>query len=97
MEPGYHRSRSPGLAPAGLEAVIGLQDMGEAAGAASAAEYARWLHDLRNAVNTVSVASVVLRRLVAAGAPDTAIEVLSELDSACARCCALLHEPPRGG
>ena len=55
-------------------------------------EAARWLHDLRNAVNTASVASAVVRRMLEAGMFDDALDMVVELERACARCSAVLAE-----
>lgn len=63
------------------------------------AEFARWLHRLRNEVNTVSMASAAASGLIEAGAAgDQAVrDNLRRVRDACRRCSALLAEPPAGG
>lgn len=62
-------------------------------------EYARWLHRLRNEVNTVTMASAAASGLVEAGAADDPAvrDNLRRVRDACRRCSALLAEPPVGG
>ena len=61
-------------------------------------EYARWLHRLRNEINTVTMASAAASGLVDAGAADDPAvrDNLRRVRDACQRCSALLAEPPAG-
>lgn len=61
-------------------------------------EFARWLHRLRNEVNTVTMASAAAHRLIEAGAGDDPAvrDNLRRVRDACQRCSALLAEPPAG-
>lgn len=57
----------------------------------------RWLHDLRNAVNTASVASAVVRRMLETDMDAGAVDMLADLERACARCHSLLAAQPAAG
>lgn len=58
----------------------------------SDADAARRLHELRNAINTASVASMLLRRSLQTGSIEGALELVAELESVCVNCNALLRE-----
>ncbi len=51
----------------------------------------RWLHDLRNAVNTTGMALAVTKRLLAAGDTARAAFFLSDAETGCETCRVLLH------
>ncbi len=60
----------------------------------SAPEYDRdWLHELRNALNTVVLSAAVVRGLLAQGELDRAIEFLDDLEQACSACQQLVSQP----
>lgn len=90
-------TRGPGPAaalPAG--AARALDDAGGAAPAGddeTGEAQAQWLHDLRNAMNTVTVTSMMVRRTLDAGSVDAAHKLARDLEQACVRCNALLHDP----
>jgi predicted trehalose synthase len=64
--------------------------------AANEAEFARWVHRLRNELNTVSMASAAAAGLYAAGDEPSARANLQRVQDACKRCSSLLAEPPAG-
>lgn len=53
---------------------------------------AAWLHDMRDAVNTVALSAAVAKTLMEHGEPDRALELLDELEHACDRCRALMSQ-----
>lgn len=53
-------------------------------------ERARWLHDVRNAVNTAGVAVALSRRLLGRGDTAAAADMLDVADEAWGRCRDLL-------
>lgn len=56
--------------------------------------YARWLHQLRNELNTVSMACAAADALLAGGAVELAADNMQRATKACARSAALLDEAP---
>lgn len=65
--------------------------------AAAATDPARWLHRLRNELNTASMACAAAQAVLAGGAVAKAQENLERARGACARAAALLEQaPPRG-
>jgi len=54
-----------------------------------------WLHELRNAVNTASVAAALLRRSLERDPVADALELVGELERACACCSALVRDAAR--
>lgn len=58
------------------------------------ADFARWLHRLRNEVNTATMAAAAAAGLLDAGADQAARDNLQRAREACKRCSALLGEPP---
>ena len=51
----------------------------------------RWMHELRNELNTAMMAAAAARQLLQTGATDDALENLRRTESACRRCAQLLH------
>lgn len=49
-----------------------------------------WLHDMRDAVNTVGLSAAVAKTLIERDEPARALELLDELEHACDRCRALM-------
>ena len=67
------------------------------AAAATTDDPARWLHRLRNELNTASMACAAAQAVLAGGAVAKAQENLERARGACARAAALLEQaPPRG-
>ncbi|MFK3648592.1 hypothetical protein ACI2IY_09125 [Lysobacter enzymogenes] len=65
--------------------------------AADADDPTRWLHRLRNELNTVSMACAAAEAVLDAGSADKAQTNLRRAQAACARAAALLAQaPPRG-
>ena len=70
---------------------------GAPAGQAAAPDPARWIHRLRNELNTASMACAAAQAVLAGGAVAKAQENLERARGACARAAALLEQaPPRG-
>ncbi|SDY65505.1 hypothetical protein SAMN04487939_104277 [Lysobacter sp. yr284] len=64
--------------------------------AAPALDPARWIHRLRNELNTASMACAAAQAVLAGGAVVKAQENLERARGACARAAALLEQaPPR--
>ncbi|QQQ02770.1 hypothetical protein [Lysobacter enzymogenes] len=64
---------------------------------APALDPARWIHRLRNELNTASMACAAAQAVLAGGAVVKAQENLERARGACARAAALLEQaPPRG-
>lgn len=57
-------------------------------------EFARWLHMLRNELNTITMASAAASGLFDVGAGQPARENLQRAREACKRCSTLLADPP---
>lgn len=72
-------------APAGPGADAGSGSSGAAGGID-----AQWLHDMRDALNAVSLLAAVANSMVERESPDRAREVLQELERACERCRVLM-------
>jgi C4-dicarboxylate-specific signal transduction histidine kinase len=51
----------------------------------------RWMHELRNELNTAVMAAAAARHLLQAGATNEALENLRRTELACRRCAQLLH------
>lgn len=51
----------------------------------------RWLHDLRNAVNTTGMALAVTRKLLESGDTARALSFLANAATGCETCRVLLH------
>ena len=51
---------------------------------------ARWMHELRNELGTMIMASSATAHLLAAGRTEQAIENLYRIEAACQRCRSLL-------
>ena len=49
-----------------------------------------WLHELRNAINTASVSTHVVRRLLESGQLESAMKFLADTEAACERCRVLV-------
>lgn len=56
-----------------------------------AAAGGRWMHELRNELNTAMMAAAAARQLLQRGATDDALENLRRTELACRRCAQLLH------
>lgn len=53
-----------------------------------------WLHELRNAINTLCMTAAVMNRMLKDGNIEHAREFASELDAICERCRELMESPP---
>jgi C4-dicarboxylate-specific signal transduction histidine kinase len=51
----------------------------------------RWMHELRNELNTAMMAAAAARQLVQTGDTDEALKNLRRTEQACRRCAQLLH------
>lgn len=62
-------------------------------GAGHAGNDTRWMHDLRNELNTAMMSAAAARRLLQDGRTEEALVNLQRSESACYRCALLLSEP----
>lgn len=51
----------------------------------------RWMHELRNELNTALMAAAAARRLLQTGDGAEALENIRRTEAACDRCARLLH------
>ena len=51
----------------------------------------RWMHELRNELNTAMMAAAAARHLLQNGETNEALENLRRTELACRRCAQLLH------
>lgn len=51
----------------------------------------RWMHELRNELNTAMMAAAAARHLLQGGETNEALENLRRTELACRRCAQLLH------
>ncbi len=72
-------------APAGPGA-----DAGSGSSSAAPGIDAQWLHDMRDALNGVSLLAAVAGSMLERNSPDRARELLQELEHACDRCRVLM-------
>lgn len=61
-----------------------------------AAADGRWLHDVRNELNTAMMAAAAARRLLQDGDHAEALANVQRTESACYRCAQLLRHEPDG-
>jgi hypothetical protein len=54
----------------------------------------RWMHELRNELNTAMMAAAAARRLVQDGDAGEALENIRRTEAACYRCAQLLQRDP---
>lgn len=60
----------------------------------NALEGQQWLHELRNAINTLCITSAVMNRMLAEGDAERVRALASELEAGCERCRRLMTCPP---
>ncbi|CAA9355372.1 MAG: hypothetical protein AVDCRST_MAG71-3023 [uncultured Lysobacter sp.] len=63
-----------------------------ATGAMPAAMHGRWIHELRNELNTAMMAAAAARRLLQDGMTDEALANVRRTEAACYRCASLLRD-----
>jgi hypothetical protein len=56
----------------------------------------RWLHDVRNELNTAMMSAAAARRLLQDGDRDEALANIQRTEAACYRCAQLLRRDPDG-